>query len=153
MRFILIDRITAWEPGKGAEALKNVAFSEDFFDDHFPLMPIMPGALMLEGLAEISGLVLEETVRQQQGRNVKALLSLVERAKFRSFVKPGDQLTYSATLESVNEAAGLVKGLIRVGERKVGEASLVFTFHEIRHPRLDARRAELLNLLLDDLHA
>ena len=130
-----------------------MALSEDFFDDHFPLMPIMPGVLMLEGLAEIAGLLLEETVRQQQGRNVKALLSLVERAKFRDFVKPGDQLHYRASLESVNEAGGLMKGLIQVGERKVGEASLVFTLHEIENPRLDTRRAELLKFWLDELHA
>lgn len=152
MRFILIDRITRWEPGTGAEAIKNVAFSEDFFDDHFPLKPIMPGVLMLEGLAEVSGLVLEETVRRDQGRDVKALLSLVERAKFRDFVKPGDQLTYRATIESVNEQGGLMRGQTLVGDRKVGEATLVFTFHTIEHPRLDARRAELLAFWLDELH-
>lgn len=152
MRFILIDRITRWEPGTGAEATKNVALSEDFFDDHFPLKPIMPGVLMLEGLAEIAGLVLEETVRQQQGRCVKALLSLVERAKFREFVTPGDTLRYRASIESINERAGLMRGEILLEDRKIGEASLVFTFHEIETPRLDARRAELLKSWLDAIH-
>ena len=53
MRFILIDRITKWEIGKEAEATKNVAFSEDFFDDHFPLKPIMPGVLMVQDLLQM----------------------------------------------------------------------------------------------------
>ena len=153
MRFILIDRITAWEPGRGAKAVKNVSMSEDFFDDHFPLKPIMPGVLMLEGLAEIAGLVLEETLREQQGREVKALLSMVERAKFRDFVTPGDQVTYEAEIESVNEQGGLMRGTIRVEERRVGDARLVFTFHAIENPRLDARRAELLRFWLEELHA
>ncbi len=45
MRFFLIDRITRWEVGSVAEAVKNVALSEDFFDDHFPRRPVMPGVL------------------------------------------------------------------------------------------------------------
>lgn len=151
MRFILIDRITLWEPGHCAEAIKNVSLSEDFFEDHFPLKPIMPGVLMLEGLAEISGLVLEETVRRDSGRNVKALLSLVERAKFRDFVRPGDQVLYRGEIESVNEQGGLMRGSILVGDRKVGEAKLLFTFHDIENPRLDARREELLRFWLDRL--
>jgi len=48
MRFILIDRITEFKPGRRAEAIKNVSLSEDFFDDHFPLRPVMPGVLILE---------------------------------------------------------------------------------------------------------
>jgi len=54
MRFFLIDRITRWEVGRAAEALKNVALSEDFFDDHFPRRPILPGVLMIEGMAQLS---------------------------------------------------------------------------------------------------
>ena len=49
MRFFLIDRITLWEVGTVAEAVKNVALSEDFFDDHFPRRPVMPGVLMSRG--------------------------------------------------------------------------------------------------------
>lgn len=152
VRFILIDRITQWEVGQGAEAIKNVAMSEDFFDDHFPLKPIMPGVLMLEGLAEISGLILEESIRQKTGANMKALLSLVERAKFRDFVKPGDQLTYRGDIESFNEQGGMVRGTIRVGERRVGDARLLFTFHEIHNARLDQRREELLRFWLEEQH-
>jgi len=148
MRFILIDRITIWEPGKQAEAIKNITLSEDFFDDHFPLKPIMPGVLILEGLAEIAGLLLEETVRQQEGRNLKALLSMIEKAKFRKIVVPGDSLTYNVTIESINELGGKMKGLILRENKRIGNAILVFTLHEIDNPNLDARREELLKFWL-----
>jgi len=74
MRFLLIDRITLWEPGSRGSAVKNISLSEDFFEDHFPLKPIMPGVLILEGMAQLSGLLLEEGVRRESGRNVKALI-------------------------------------------------------------------------------
>jgi 3-hydroxyacyl-[acyl-carrier-protein] dehydratase len=152
MRFILIDRITKWDIGKEAKATKNISLSEDFFDDHFPLKPIMPGVLILEGVAEIAGLLLEETVRQQQGRNVKALLSLIEKAKFRDFVTPGDSLVYQATIESFNEMAGKMKGIVLRSEKEIGEARFVFSLHEIDNPRLDMRRAELLKFWLELKH-
>jgi 3-hydroxyacyl-[acyl-carrier-protein] dehydratase len=148
MRFILIDRITRFEPGKEAEALKNVSLSEDFFDDHFPLKPIMPGVLMLEGLAEIAGLLLEETLREQEGTEVKALLSIIEKAKFRDFVSPGEQLVYRAEITSVNEMGGKIKGRILRNNAKIGDAQLVYTFHEVADPVLNQRRDELLKFWL-----
>jgi 3-hydroxyacyl-[acyl-carrier-protein] dehydratase len=83
MRFFLIDRIVRWEPGVVAEATKNVALSEDFFDDHFPRRPVMPGVLVLEGMAQLSGLLLEAGLQQKYARNAKAILTVLERTKFR----------------------------------------------------------------------
>ncbi|HDY65929.1 MAG TPA: hypothetical protein ENH84_06840 [Phycisphaerae bacterium] len=57
MRFFLIDKITRWDVGTGAEAMKNVALSEDFFDDHFPRRPVMPGVLIIEGMAQIRAML------------------------------------------------------------------------------------------------
>ena len=62
MRFFLIDRIDKWEVGVSAQATKNVTLSEDFFDDHFPRRPVMPGVLMIEGMAQLSGLLLEASL-------------------------------------------------------------------------------------------
>ncbi len=151
MRFLLIDRITSWEPGSSASAIKNVALSEDFFDDHFPLKPIMPGALILEGMAQLCGLLIEEGVRKENGRDVKALMSIVERAKFRRPVYPGDSLEYRARVISVNEIGGRAEARAYVGEELVAECGLVFSFHEVHNPRLEARRAEVLALWLRDL--
>jgi 3-hydroxymyristoyl/3-hydroxydecanoyl-(acyl carrier protein) dehydratase len=151
VRFLLIDRITSWEPGRRAEAIKNVALSEDFFDDHFPLKPIMPGVLMIEGMAQLSGLLLEETARKADGRNVKALMSIVEKAKFRKPVYPGDQLTYHTEVESFNELGGRARAQARVSNESVAECILVFSFHTIDNPKLEARRTEMLNLFMSGI--
>ncbi len=148
MRFVLIDRITAWEPGTRAEAIKNVTLSEDFFDDHFPLKPVMPGVLILEGVAQIAGLLLEESVRKEENRRVKALLSVIEKAKFRDFVRPGDRLVYQVGIISINELGGKMKGMMLRDNKRIGEAKLLFTFHEIDNPHLDRRRDEILSFLL-----
>jgi len=148
MRFLLIDKITTWKPGKKATAVKSVALSEDFFDDHFPLKPIMPGVLILEGMAQLSGLLIEEGVRENEGRNVKALMSIVEKAKFRTPAYPGDCLTYHAQVLSINElgAKASIKALCK--NKPIADCTLVFSFHEIDNPRLEERRSEILKLWL-----
>lgn len=151
MRFLLIDRITSWDPGKCGKAIKNVSLSEDFFDDHFPLKPIMPGALIVEGMAQLSGLVIEEGVRHDTGRNVKALMSIVEKAKFRKPVYPGDTLEYCATIQLVNDDGAKANVQAFVDDGLVAECSMVFSFHEIKNERLDIRRAEILSFWLKDL--
>ncbi len=148
MRFFLIDRITRWKPGKSAEAVKNIALSEDFFDDHFPLKPIMPGALILEGMAQLSGILIEEGVRIEEGRDVKALMSIVEKARFRKPAKPGDTLIYRTEVKSVNELGGRAEVKAMCGDELVAECAIVFTFHQIDNPRLDRKRSEVLALWL-----
>lgn len=106
MRFFLIDKITHGEAGTRAAAVKNVALSEDFFDDHFPRRPVMPGVLILEGMAQLSGLLLEASLKARYGKDAKAVLTVIERTKFRDLVRPGDQLAYHAQVTSVNEAGG-----------------------------------------------
>lgn len=151
MRFLLIDRITAWDPGKSGTAIKNVALSEDFFDDHFPLKPIMPGVLIIEGMAQLSGLVIEEGIRRDTGRAIKALMSIVEKAKFRIPVYPGDTLEYRSVVQSINEDGAKAAGRAFVNQELVAECSLLFSFHENRNERLETRRSEILSFWLKGL--
>jgi len=151
MRFILLDKIIEWQPGCLGRAVKNVALSEDFFDDHFPLKPIMPGALILEGMAQLSGLLLEEGVAQNEHRHVKALMSMVEKAKFRVPARPGDCIEYRAEVLSVNDLGGKAAARAYVNETLISECNLLFSFHVYENVRLDARRAEVLALLLKDI--
>ncbi len=153
MRFLLLDRITKWEPGRLGEAIKNVTLSEDFFADHFPLRPIMPGVLIVEGMAQLGGLVLEEGVRLKQGRKVKVLMSIIEKAKFRQLVSPGDTLTYSATVMAVNEIGGKISAKATRDNSIVAECDLVFSFHEIDNPHLEKCRREMLEFWLRDIEA
>lgn len=146
MRFLLIDKITDWKPGQEATAIKNVSLTEDFFDDHFPMKPIMPGTLILEGMAQLAGLLLEAGVRDASGRNVKALLSMVERAKFRSPARPGDSLEYHVGVVSVNDLGGSVKTEAFLGGKRIAEGSLIYSFHEFENPILEERQNRLLTM-------
>lgn len=148
MRFFMIDRIISWDVGKSAEAVKNISLSEDFFADHFPRHPVMPGVLILEGMAQLSGLLLEATLQRDYGKNAKALLVLLERTKFRGMVRPGDTLIYRAELVSVNETGG--KGAVQAfrGESLVVTTEMVFAFQSIDDPKLDRTRDALLELWL-----
>ena len=146
MRFFLIDKITRWDVGKSAEAVKNVALSEDFFDDHFPRRPIMPGVLILEGMAQLAGLMLEATLQADRAKEAKAVLTVIERTKFRDLVKPGDTLTYRAEVVAVNEAGGKARVRAIRGDREVASTAMTFAFKYVDDPKLDEKRRELLSI-------
>ncbi len=146
MRFFLIDRITQWEVGISAEATKNVALSEDFFDDHFPRRPVMPGVLILEGMAQLSGLLLEASLALKYGKSAKAVVVVLERTKFRSLVKPGDTLLYRTEVVSVNEAGGKVKALALRSGSTVTSTEMVFAFKYVDDRQLDEKRRRLMEI-------
>jgi 3-hydroxymyristoyl/3-hydroxydecanoyl-(acyl carrier protein) dehydratase len=146
MRFFLIDRITQWQVGSAAEAVKNVALSEDFFDDHFPRRPIMPGVLILEGMAQLSGLLLEATLQQECNQDAKAILVVLERTKFREMVRPGDTLTYRAEIVSINAEGGKASVQATRNGQIVATTSMVFAFQFVDDPALEAKRSELMRV-------
>ena len=148
MRFLLIDKITKWQIGQCAEAKKNVALSEDFFDDHFPRKPIMPGVLIVEGMAQLAGILLEESAKSMQGLKIKALMSIVDKMKFRNPAYPGDTLLYRADIMQINELGGKTTVRACIGDDVLAEGALTFSFHEFSDPQLDEQRAQTLALWL-----
>lgn len=146
MRFFMIDRITTWEVGRLAEAVKNVTLSEDFFDDHFPRRPIMPGVLMIEGMAQLAGLLIEATLKEKHAIDAKALLTVLERTKFREPVRPGDTLIYRAEVVSVNRDGGKATAQATCNGCVVATTGMVFAFKQVDDPLLEAKRAELLRI-------
>lgn len=146
MRFFLIDRITRWEPGLRAEGMKNVALSEDFFDDHFPRRPVMPGVLILEGMAQLGGLLLEASLQEKYDQSAKAIVTVLERTKFRIMIKPGDSLLYRTEVMSLNEAGGKVKATAHRDDQLVTSTELVFAFKHMDDPLLDAKRKQLMDV-------
>jgi 3-hydroxyacyl-[acyl-carrier-protein] dehydratase len=146
MRFFLIDRINKWQVGTAAEATKNVALSEDFFDDHFPRRPVMPGVLIIEGMAQLSGLLLEATLKEKYDRDAKAILTVLERTKFREPIRPGDSLTYATRVVSVNTNGAKVTAQASRNGQVVATTGMVFAFKYIDDPMLEAKRAALMKL-------
>jgi 3-hydroxyacyl-[acyl-carrier-protein] dehydratase len=148
MRFFLIDKINEWQVGKTAKAIKNVALSEDFFDDHFPRRPVMPGVLIIEGMAQLSGLLLEASLKEKYGQDAKAVLTVLERTKFRELIRPGDTLIYSTEIISVNKTGGKVSSQALCNNRVVVTTGMVFAFKYIDDPMLDIKRQALMKVWL-----
>jgi 3-hydroxyacyl-[acyl-carrier-protein] dehydratase len=146
MRFFLIDKITNWQVGRSAEAVKNVALSEDFFDDHFPRRPVMPGVLMIEGMAQVSGLLLEASLQEKYGASAKAVLTVIERTKFRDLVRPGDSLVYRTEIVALNENGGKASAEALRDGKPVVTTGMVFAFKHVDDPLLNEKRQELMKL-------
>lgn len=90
--FLLIDRVTELVVGESVKGFKNVTFNEDMFNGHFPGQPIMPGVLMLEAMAQLSGVLAFETKGTRPADGTNYLFGGVEKARFRRRVVPGDRL-------------------------------------------------------------
>jgi len=149
MRFFLIDRITHWEAGRTAEATKNVALSEDFFDDHFPRRPVMPGVLIIEGMAQLSGLLLEASLKEKYGKDAKAVLTVLERTKFRRMVRPGDTLRYRTEVISLTQAGGKTSVQALLDGKPVVTTAMLFAFKYVDDPLLDEKRRALMKVWME----
>ena len=148
MRYILLDRITALEPPELARGIKCVSLSDDLFADHFPGHPVMPGAMILEALAQLGGVLLEATMRQRDRHDLHAILTMADRAKFRQVVRPGDRLDLEAHCERASEDGGQLHTFARVNNTLVTEAQLSFAFMTITNPAILAKRREYLQIWL-----
>lgn len=126
MRYLLIDRIRLLQRHEKICALKNVALSEDVFADHFISFPVMPGALMIEAAAQAATALLEISLDYKK----KAILVMVERAKFRNLVTPGDQLEITGTMLSRDDDLARIDIEARVGDKPVMEARLTMGLRE-----------------------
>lgn len=98
--FLLVDRVVEVEKGKSIVGYKNVSVNEPFFNGHFPGRPIMPGVLIIEALAQVSGILGYVTAGKTDGSGSIHLLAGSNKARFKRPVVPGDQLRLESTLIS-----------------------------------------------------
>jgi 3-hydroxyacyl-[acyl-carrier-protein] dehydratase len=89
--FLMIDRVLDFTPGESLTAIKNVTINEPIFTGHFPTMPIFPGVLILEALAQATGILGFKTVTER-AENELYLFAAIDEARFKKPVVPGDQL-------------------------------------------------------------
>ena len=128
MRYFLIDRITYLERNRKIKAIKNVSLAEDVFTDHFAGFPIMPGALMIESLAQTGTALIEVS----SDYKFKAILAFINNAKFRALIRPGDSLVIELEITSEDNRSANTYARILLGDKVVADAEIAFTKHNAR---------------------
>ncbi|KPK82694.1 MAG: hypothetical protein AMJ81_09520 [Phycisphaerae bacterium SM23_33] len=121
--FLMIDRIVEVIGDRKAVGVKNVSINEPFFQGHYPGEPIMPGVMILEAMAQLSGVLLSQ--RLEHTGKVAVLLSM-DRAKMRRPVRPGDQLVIEAEALHVRTRTGHCRCRAMVGGELAAEAEIRF---------------------------
>lgn len=103
--FLLVDRVTELEDKKHIVGYKNVTINEPFFNGHFPQHPVMPGVLILEALAQLSGLMGLASMDKKRVKNTLYYFAGVDKARFKKPVIPGDRLDMEA--HYINDKRGI----------------------------------------------
>jgi 3-hydroxyacyl-[acyl-carrier-protein] dehydratase len=124
MGFRLVDRILELEALKRIVALKEIKPDEDYFPDHFPGYPVMPGVLQVESMAQAAGKCLMAGIDASKW----PVLIQVRQANFRKAVPPGSLLRIEAEIQSLTQGTAIANARIRCDGQPVSDATLVFGF-------------------------
>lgn len=126
MAYHFIDRVLECEPGERVVAIKALALNEEFFRDHFPGMPVLPGAMVLEGCVQ----AVRHCLAAAEGGHDGWVLHAVKQMRFNRFATPGEVLRLEAELDGEEDGALWFKGRARVDEE--GVCRLRFAVREAR---------------------
>lgn len=122
--FLLVDRVIEFEPDQSLIGLKNVTINEPYFIGHFPQQPIMPGVLIIEALAQATGILAFQSQQQRRQEEMYYLVG-VDKARFKLPVVPGDQLHLEVTLQRVKRDIGVFTGRATVDGKLAASAELM----------------------------
>lgn len=123
--FLLIDRVIECIPGERLVGLKNVSYNEPYFLGHFPQKPVMPGVLILEALAQATGILAFKTAEQTPSPDSIYYLVGIDDARFKSVVSPGDQLILEVTYKKSMRDIWKFDAVARVGDKVAATASIM----------------------------
>lgn len=123
--FLLVDRVLEFEEGKYLKAIKNVTVNEPFFNGHFPCRPIMPGVLIIEAMAQATGLLGFRTMGEEPQKDMLYMLVAVDKARFKAQVEPGDQLEFHVELVKRKGIMWVFNAETRVDGKLVASAELI----------------------------
>jgi len=121
--FLLVDRILELEKGSSVHAIKNVTANESFFQGHFPGMPVMPGVLIIEAMAQAGGILALHTI-DSEANSKPILFRSIDKVKFRRPVVPGDQLHLHAKVLKRRRGLWTFHGEARVDGELATEAEV-----------------------------
>jgi 3-hydroxyacyl-[acyl-carrier-protein] dehydratase len=125
--FLLIDRVLDIEVGKSIVAIKNVTFNEPQFTGHFPSQPIMPGVMIVEALAQATGIL---AFKSEVGRPIDGQIYMlvgIDKVRFKRMVEPGDQLLLEVEIITVKRGIWKFKCKASVDGNTVTTAELMCT--------------------------
>ena len=122
--FLLVDRVIETDKNAYLLALKNVSVNEPFFQGHFPGQPVMPGVLILEALAQATGLLAFSALTENHKDKLYMLVG-IDKARFRGQVVPGDQLKLEIRLKRNMRGIGMYECKAMVDEKCVAEAEIM----------------------------
>ena len=146
MRYFFIDKVTEFKRGDCARGVKNISLSDDVLHDHFPDYPVMPGALIVEAMAQLGGFLLEMSLNEPGRPLQRALLVQIYNAKFHDFAGPGDQLEIEVRLESELQGAAQIEAEAHAGGKRIARGTLTFILREIDSERVHEQRRYIYRL-------
>ncbi|ADJ29120.1 3-hydroxyacyl-ACP dehydratase FabZ [Nitrosococcus watsonii] len=128
--FLLIDRVIECIPGKSLVAVKNVSYNEPYFQGHFPGLPIMPGVLILESLAQATGILAFKTTETMPSEEAIYYFAGIDRARFKRPVGPGDQMRLEVELVRSLRRLWKFTGTVTVDGSLVASAEVMCSYQE-----------------------
>lgn len=129
--FLLVDKVLACTPGEALVAVKNVSVNEPYFTGHFPRRPVMPGVLIIEALAQATGILAFKTAQATPASGTMYYLAAVDNARFKQPVEPGDQLILDVKLQRAVRGVWKFSGEAKVDGRVVASADLMCAHREV----------------------
>jgi 3-hydroxyacyl-[acyl-carrier-protein] dehydratase len=123
--FLLVDRVLECRPGESIRAVKNVTYNEPFFPGHFPGRPVMPGVIIIEALAQASGILCFVTANVFPNENTHFYFVGIDNARFRKPVTPGDQLILTSQLQRSLKGIWRFSTAALVADHEVAHADMM----------------------------
>jgi 3-hydroxyacyl-[acyl-carrier-protein] dehydratase len=146
MRFILIDRIVALEPGKQIKAVKSVSLAEEYLADHFPAFPVLPGVLLLQGLIESASWLVREA---ENFAHSMILLEQARNVKYKSFLAPGGRVEYTVEARTIEDNLSSFTGFGVENNERIVEAK--FSLRHFNLAEKNSVMAAVDNAIIENL--
>lgn len=122
--FLLLDRVTEIKENESIIAYKNVTFGEQIFQGHFPGHPIYPGVMIIEGMAQAGGVLAFKSSSKEDFKDKVVYFMSIDKAKFRSPVRPGDKLEYRVSVTKHRGKIWVLDAKAYIGDTLAAEAEL-----------------------------
>ena len=146
MKFILIDKVVSLQENSEIRAVKSVTLAEEYLADHFPIFPVLPGVLLLEGLVESAAWLVRKT---QNFANSMVLLESARNVKYKSFAAPGARIEYCVKAKSIEDNLSSFIGIGQCGEENIVEAR--FSLRHFNLADKDPKMAHVDGRIIENL--